>query len=353
MLPIYLPAFLLAILSFPISLASRGASKPPGPELALYFVGPPRTLNTTLCSLLDNVVHPLLAQRCRLTFFVYTPNVSGVEQYDLLQAVPGVQVVMRVINDPPSPSASCTDRLKASGRLHHYLHPHYNEELLAHIRDMEAVDRERLAFEAAQHVRFDRVVFLRPDVTYVSPLPRLGSLSPARIYVPSWLMWGGINDRFAVVPRQYTEPYFHLYTALCEKGAVQQLPRMARMNPEWIYQWHLNRSRVPLGLVAHFFFIRTRAYFTPFENLMPCDLSVVSGMQCRLAFQYRCCSAAVGPPRRLHLRRSNCTRVVALAANVCKRIARWRIGHLNSNSKTPCMSERDFGRSPFVPTSAL
>lgn len=39
------------------------------------------------------------------------------------------------------------------------------------------------------------------DVTYVSLLPRLEALPPTRLYVPPWLAWNGINDRFAIVPR--------------------------------------------------------------------------------------------------------------------------------------------------------
>lgn len=41
---------------------------------------------------------------------------------------------------------------------------------------------------------------------YVSPLVRLRSLSPTHIYVPPWLSWGGINDRFAIVPRRWGGP---------------------------------------------------------------------------------------------------------------------------------------------------
>eukprot|EP00667_Euglena_gracilis_P012269 EG_transcript_12589 len=342
MLSLYIPApaLLLTLLSLPILVANGGPSKSPGPEVALYFVGPPRTLNTTLCSLLDNVVHPLLAQRCRLTFFVYTPNAPTVEQYDLLAAVPGVRAVRRVVDHPDPPPAGCVGRLNGRGRLHLNLFQRYNEELVAHIRDMEAVDRERLAFETEERVRFDWVLFVRPDVTYVSLLPRLEALPPTRLYVPPWLAWNGINDRFAIVPRQYTASYFHLYTALCVQGAVDQLPFNPRLNPEWIYLWHLNRSGVPLGPVPDFFFVRTRTYFTPYENLIPCDLSILGSNHCLLAFQYRCCRASLRG-RRLAVSRPNCTRLGRAGATACDRIGRWKRKH--QSPKVPCIMQGALG----------
>eukprot|EP00667_Euglena_gracilis_P009317 EG_transcript_9454 len=147
-----------------------------GPQVAVYFVGEPRTLNGTLCSILDNIVQPLLAEKCRLAFFVYTPLGPGVEQYDLLAAVLKVPVVTRVVPRPPRPPPACVANLDRRVRL---LNARYNEELLGHIRDMEAVDRERLAYEREHNVQFEWVVFARPDVTYVDPLPPLHSLSPS------------------------------------------------------------------------------------------------------------------------------------------------------------------------------
>lgn len=47
---------------------------------------------------------------------------------------------------------------------------------------MEGIDLERLAYEKAHAVQFDWAMFVRPDVTFVDPLPpRLaGSAHPVK-----------------------------------------------------------------------------------------------------------------------------------------------------------------------------
>eukprot|EP00667_Euglena_gracilis_P013975 EG_transcript_14457 len=310
---------------YPVATASNPPSTQPsapsGPRVALYFVGAPRTLNSTLCSILDNVVYPLLVEQCELTLFVLTPNTTGVEQYNLLLNVPGVNFVMRVVSDPPPPPPQCVQHLNARMKLD--IHAHYNEELLAHLWDMEAVDLERLAYERSKNVEFDWAMFVRPDVTYVSPMVRLRSLSPTHIYVPPWLSWGGINDRFAIVPRNFTRQYFHLYSALCVTGAVKALPVLRGMNPEWIYHWHLNRSGVPVDDVPDFFFVRTRTYYTPYKQMVPCDLSVLRSKQCFIAFKYQCCRVSL-QSHTVQLLHGNCTARLGFAVKMCERIRRWR-----------------------------
>eukprot|EP00667_Euglena_gracilis_P007309 EG_transcript_7384 len=333
----------LAQLFLGLTLVFCSTTAPPLPatddlQVALYFVGEPRTLNATICSILDNIVRPLLASKCRLTFFVYTPRSPGVEQYDLLAAVLRVPVVLRVVDRPPLPPPACVEQLD---RRVHVVHRGYNAELLAHIRDMEAVDQERRAYERDHSIQFQWVVFARPDVTYVDPLPPLRRLSPSQLYIPAWGDFGGINDRFAIVPRLYTTPYFHLYSALCAEGPAKSVPFSAK-NPERIYRWQLNREHVPLAVIHNFYFVRTRTFQTSHGHFSERDLSLLVFSRCLSAYQYRCCSAAraaspppapAGCPKAIHSGRRACAKFEKSATH--KAVATRRFGvHLSRSAKT-------------------
>eukprot|EP00667_Euglena_gracilis_P012983 EG_transcript_13345 len=282
------PASLLCLLVLLLCLGGEGAAgvvSANGTRVALYLVGPPRTLNATLCSLLDNVVRPLLAERCRLTVFIYTPRSPDTEQYDAVAAIPDVEVVMHSVTNPPRPPAPCMADLNARIRL---VHGAYNAELLDRFRSREGVDLLRVVHEAVTGVRYDWVLLARPDVTFVDRLPPISTLSPQHVHVPIWHNSGGVNDRFAVVPRNLTTRFFRLFRALCTEGLARQIPKQV-VNPETLYRWYLEDAKVPIALLRNFFFVRTRMEHTSFGQLHGRDLALLDATRCVRAFKYRRC----------------------------------------------------------------
>eukprot|EP00668_Euglena_longa_P032054 GGOE01041338.1.p1 GENE.GGOE01041338.1~~GGOE01041338.1.p1 ORF type:complete len:357 (-),score=82.21 GGOE01041338.1:191-1261(-) len=262
-------------------------------RVSLYLVGHPRTLNSTLCSLLDMVVKPLLASKCHLTIFTYTARSPGTEQYDALAALPNVQVVTHLVNHLPRLPAPCVVDLNSRICL---VHGAYNEELLEHFRRLEGVDLLRAAYEEMTGVRFDWVLFARPDVTFVDRLPPIHTFSPHHVHVPIWHSSGGINDRFALVPRAFSARFFRMFHALCAEGLGRRLPKQV-VNPEMLYRWYLEEAHIPIAVVRNFFFVRTRMERTPFGKFHGRDLSLLDSTRCLRAFKYRHCWASTVSPR--------------------------------------------------------
>lgn len=57
----------------------------------------------------------------------------------------------------------------------------------------------------------DVVIFLRPDLLYLDPIPvfaiRAAANKSKAVYIPNWQWWNGLNDRFAICGRQAYLPY--------------------------------------------------------------------------------------------------------------------------------------------------
>lgn len=96
---------------------------------------------------------------------------------------------------------------------------------------------DMLAYEALAGVRFDRVVEMRGDAFWAKPLPALATLDDNSVHIKKCLGkpgggwyseeilwcgltlslavgactgWNGINDKFAVLPREWAEPWMDL-----------------------------------------------------------------------------------------------------------------------------------------------
>lgn len=77
--------------------------------------------------------------------------------------------------------------------------------LIHQLNSLHHVTRHVCAFDP------DAVIFLRPDLVYLDPLPAASLHAVASkknaIYVPNWQWWNGLNDRFALCGRDVYQAY--------------------------------------------------------------------------------------------------------------------------------------------------
>lgn len=103
------------------------------------------------------------------------------------------------------------------------------------------------AGESVQESDADIIMFIRPDLLVLDrfvPIPGL-TLSTKTVLTPRWGRFLGLNDRFAIVPRQYVSDYFYRIDTVDEF-----LEREGPLDPERHLAWSLRDipTRASLGI---------------------------------------------------------------------------------------------------------
>eukprot|EP00668_Euglena_longa_P010316 GGOE01012498.1.p1 GENE.GGOE01012498.1~~GGOE01012498.1.p1 ORF type:complete len:384 (-),score=90.22 GGOE01012498.1:2006-3157(-) len=281
----------LAVLLFALSFEAfpcTGAGK--GTPVAVYLVGEPWTLNQTLCSLADHILQPLAQQGFSASIFTYARRHPTVGQYDLLAtALPGVQIISSISNSTPTIPSRCVEDLS-----HRFQgEPERSRDLLLRMHDMETIDGLRRRHEAETGVQFQWVLLLRPDVTYIDPIPNLHALSTSHIHVPVSHPFGSMQEGVAIISRSLTAHYFGVYTDLCILDMVRTIP-VEVQNVERLYRWLLHFYLIPISAIRNFFFIRTRAHRTNYGHFASQDVMALGPDRCDRALRYRCFLPAAG-----------------------------------------------------------
>ena len=79
-------------------------------------------------------------------------------------------------------------------------------------------------WEATQGRTIDWIVVARMDCVYVVDIPPLSPLPSDTLNAPYWDSFGGINDRFAILPRNKSHLYTHLYRSAVRWGPCSMRP---------------------------------------------------------------------------------------------------------------------------------
>jgi len=246
---------LLALVALLTARADGGEHRA---NVAVYLVGEPRTLNYTAPSLTKHVFQPLQSAGYNLTLFVQTYRCPTVKQYDLLAAASQYPTLITLA--PHAPHAGDVSLECAKGLAPRLVTSIpgvlYARELLGRYHNRWQCDLRRREYEAAHGLRFQWIVWLRPDVVYFEPLPVAQLFHPAAVTVPDWHPSGGINDRFAALPRTLATDLFGLYPFLCAFN--MSLIGQWVGNSEMLHKWYLDASDVRIRLLRNFHFLRLR-----------------------------------------------------------------------------------------------
>lgn len=111
---------------------------------------------------------------------------------------------------------------------------------------------------------YDWYIRLRTDLLHVYGPEPLDKLTPDAVYIPWFCNWGvtqfgGYNDRFAVVPARYAEPYFHRFEVVSE--FVRQT---GMLHAETLLKWSMQTQGVPIARTNVVFnTLRDNGYMDP------------------------------------------------------------------------------------------
>jgi hypothetical protein len=207
------------------------------------------------------VFQPLRQARCNVTIFVQTYRCPTVAQYDLLYRRTNLTVVITTLETPPSIDRQCAKRLAPRLRSLKMAIPllDYTQEFLGRLYNRWRCDLRRREYEAAHVVRFQWIVWLRPDVVYLDPLlidHPIHTSKTDSVAIPVWQPWGGRNDRFAIVPRSLASQYFGMFPFLCSFDPARISHGV--LNPESLYAWYLDTHDLTVKPLYSFRFLRLR-----------------------------------------------------------------------------------------------
>uniref|UniRef100_A0A7S1J0N2 DUF7796 domain-containing protein n=1 Tax=Eutreptiella gymnastica TaxID=73025 RepID=A0A7S1J0N2_9EUGL len=121
-------------------------------------------------------------------------------------------------------------------------------------------DQLREDWERQHGVQFSWMIISRMDVFYVKDLVPLRTLDRRNIvYVPDFLSYDGVNDRFALAPPKTGSVYARLYSILCDNNGRLAFHIPKEGASETIFKWHLQKHGIRIGkLPEKFRFGRVR-----------------------------------------------------------------------------------------------
>lgn len=98
-------------------------------------------------------------------------------------------------------------------------------------------------------------VRVRSDMEFLTnPPPALLTMAPEvrnKVWVPEGQNYGGINDRFAFVPRNLIERYFGLWDDMVKDGLPETQNPKYGQNPEALFMSHLASKNIKVGRFAN------------------------------------------------------------------------------------------------------
>ena len=250
-------------------------------KVALYLAGQARTLNRTWCSILENIVQPLIDSKTYEKIVVFVVAERDPLSHTYAETMLTIQTRTKhiltigeiVSIDRPlvaKPSKyenaeipyACYAMLANRGRWFHgggegmnSKNGIYTAELLSQLYYRRRVNELRIKYEKKNEFEFDWIILARPDTVYIDKLPHPESLRRNKkydhkhntIYSVNWGLgnnknsWSrakranGINDRFALSDPSGMNILMGMYDGLCAKET--QIP--TRMNLEQLTYWYL------------------------------------------------------------------------------------------------------------------
>eukprot|EP00892_Ulva_mutabilis_P003126 jgi/Ulvmu1/12814/UM097_0043.1 len=188
----------------------RPPAPSPPPRVALLFFGLTRSLKYTLPSIESNVVGPLREAGVQTDVFLHTYNDTddaqskGTDTTEWRMLHPSKYIItsqQTFIDKTHSKRDACWK--VGTGWVHEPAQQQQRNvlNLLCQLNSLREVADLWHRHAAAAGLQYRSVIFLRPDVLYMDPLPveSILSIKEGTVSVPDWAHYKGMNDRFAAL----------------------------------------------------------------------------------------------------------------------------------------------------------
>ncbi|CAM9293291.1 unnamed protein product [Chrysoparadoxa australica] len=245
---------LFTVVSF---ISASAEDETPVARVALCFYGLSRSTRYTIASIEEHILEPLKKNNVEYDIFVHSyivkkpqPNPRAREKQSDVELLLEQREDYKLLN-PTKLMLSTQDDVdkvivnynplyaQVSGR-YRYGEKATKLNIFRARHSMEMAWNVMDSYLAENNLApYDSVVFLRPDVLFLSDLdlPSRLPMPPSTIFAPSFHAWGGVNDRFA-----YGDcASMHRYAHRIEDPAASQDSKGGK---KWL-MWHFNNFSQP------------------------------------------------------------------------------------------------------------
>uniref|UniRef100_A0A7S1I723 Protein xylosyltransferase n=1 Tax=Eutreptiella gymnastica TaxID=73025 RepID=A0A7S1I723_9EUGL len=247
--------------------SNAGAASGQHKWATILLTGQARTFNSTICSFQANIIVPLQQMGYRVNIFAVAPDDETGKQIQTLSLLPKdvmTKIYYTQTIDFPAECTNYTMEHYHQPSLHWWGKKRYTYVFLEQVYLKFKAEQLRKLYEQQAGISSDWVIWLRPDVLYVDPIPWLDELDPNAVWIPKWGGdYRGINDRAMIARGGLSSAYLDLYKGLC----IDNLEFPHNFQSERLHRWFLRsgpvlanppKEPVAIGFLENFRFLRLR-----------------------------------------------------------------------------------------------
>ena len=136
--------------------------------------------------------------------------------------------------------------IKHSNRLDNYqistfIHIYYRLFILRMLRENNLIDT------------YDFFMINRSDLMHTQDID-LSSLNPNKVYLPNGEQWGGLPDRFAIIPKKHIENWLNIYDEMFFKNLSLIYGSPEKYGPEYMTKYNMEKHNIPIKYIPYTFY---------------------------------------------------------------------------------------------------
>lgn len=199
-----------------------------------------------------NQIHPNIRQNL----------LDQIDDYDLFMYVPKDDHSLDANLLSPTVLKIVEDRHIDEGLLVNGLNCRFKTGVQAYLQQLHALkscNQLKLAYQKENDIHYDCVIRCRPDIFFMSPVPKLENLDLNSIYLPDFHHFDGCNDRFAVGNSKNMTIYFNKIDCIHEYVHDYYVNEKIPLSAEMFTIIHLRTHNIPTDILP-IRFNRVRAH---------------------------------------------------------------------------------------------
>lgn len=121
------------------------------------------------------------------------------------------------------------------------IHIYYRLFILRMLREHHLIDT------------YDFFMINRSDLMHTQDID-LSSLNPNKVYLPDGEHWGGLPDRFAIIPKKHIQNWLNIYDAMFFKDLSQIYGSISKYGPEYMTKHNKEKHNIIIKYIPYTFY---------------------------------------------------------------------------------------------------
>ena len=121
------------------------------------------------------------------------------------------------------------------------IHIYYRLFILRMLQKHELIDK------------YDFFMINRSDLMHTQDID-LSALNFNKVYLPNGEHWGGLPDRFAIIPKKHIENWLNIYDKMFFKDLSEIYGSPAKYGPEYMTKYNMEKHNIPIKYIPYTFY---------------------------------------------------------------------------------------------------